>query len=81
MEMQNDTLGRATNRYKNADVGSSTVCLENYNWSCISRLQSARMGVTKIEARELGTGQSINTLCVPVRSSGFILGDEFSSRE
>ena len=33
------------------------------------------------EARELGKGQSINTLCVPVRSSGFILGDEFSSRE
>ena len=39
------------------------------------------MGVTKTEARELGKGQSINTLCVPVRSSGFILGDEFSSRE
>ena len=39
------------------------------------------MWVTKIEARELGKGQSINALCVPVRSSGFILGDEFSSRE
>lgn len=78
---QNDTLGRANNRYKNVDVGSSTVCLENYNCSCIFGVQSARMGVTKTEARELGKGQSINTLCVPVRSSGFILGDEFSSRE
>ena len=78
---QNDTLGRANNRYKNVDVGSSTVCLENYNCSCIFGVQSARMRVTKTEARELGKGQSINTLCFPVRSSGFILGDEFSSRE
>lgn len=57
------------------------MCLENYNLLCISGVQSAGKGVTKIEAGELGKGQSINTLYVLIRGSVFILGDEFSSGE
>lgn len=57
------------------------MCLENYNWLCISGVQNAGKGVTKIEAGELGKGQSSNTLYVLIRGSVFILGDEFSSGE
>lgn len=61
------------------DVGSSAACiLEDCDWLGISGVQSARRGLSKIEAGKLDGGQSSNTLYALIRRSGLILVEEFS---